>query len=236
MNLLDPILIASPAQRSGTTLLQRLLCSSTNALIYGEFCAHELFMATQLYLIKKTQFGMGQGQRRAHIEQVLQGEVDAWIPDLMPDPEEWLEKIAEGAFLQFVYMKKFAEQRGRPIWGMKMAGWNPHNLNQILSLFPKSKVIYLTRNAEDCLRSAKAIEMVRGEEEEKQFLQLWANNKAIAEQLLPKEKTLFIDFETLVEAPSEIISQLEVFSGARGIKPEVLQKKINNDGTYVSPV
>ncbi len=236
MNALDPVLIASPTQRSGTTLLQRLLCSSANALIYGEFCAHELFMATQLYLVKKTQFSMGQGQRKAQMDQVLEGDVDAWIPDLMPEPNEWLEKIAEGAFLQFEYMKKFAEQRGRPVWGMKMAGWNPHNLNQILGLFPKSRLIYLTRNAEDCLRSAKAIEMIRGEEEESQFLQMWTQNRNIAQQLLPKDRVLFIEFEALVEHPADSIHQLEAFSGAEGIQSEVMQKKINNDGTYVTPV
>lgn len=36
------IIITLPTIRSGTTLPQRLLCSATNALIYGATCAQDL--------------------------------------------------------------------------------------------------------------------------------------------------------------------------------------------------
>ena len=236
MNSINPLLLASPTTRSGTTFLQRLLCSAPNTLIYGEYCAHELFMAVQLFLLKQTQLSMGQQYRKEQLDQVLSGAVDSWIPDLMPEPTEWLETIRRGSFLQFQYLKDYAIQQSRPIWGMKMAAWNPHSLHQIMGLFPDIRLVYLTRNAEDCLRSAKAIEMVHSEQDEQQFLQTWAYNHATTRQLIPSDKVLYIDYETLVSKPLATIQQLEEFSGARGIDPMVMKKKINNDGTYLMPV
>ena len=49
---LDPLVITSPVIRSGTTLLQRLLCSSPSALIYGELCAQDLEFFLNLYTFK----------------------------------------------------------------------------------------------------------------------------------------------------------------------------------------
>ena len=39
---LDPMIITAPTIRSGTTLVQRLLCSSTRGLIFGEPIAQDL--------------------------------------------------------------------------------------------------------------------------------------------------------------------------------------------------
>ncbi len=235
MNTINPLLVASPTVRAGTTLLQRLLCSAPNTLIYGEFCAHELFMATQMYLLKEQQLSMGQTYRKEQMAQVLSGEVDQWIPDLMPDPKEWLEVIRKTSFQQFEYMKSYALRQSRPIWGMKMAGWNPHSLHQIMGLFPGTRLIYMVRNAGDCLRSAKAMDMV-GEENEQQFLQSWTYNHNTVRQLIAPDRVLYVAYEELINAPSSIIEKLESFSGAEGINIEVLSKKINNDGSYVQPV
>lgn len=38
---LSPIFISSPLGRSGTTLLQRLICSSDNGICYGESLAQD---------------------------------------------------------------------------------------------------------------------------------------------------------------------------------------------------
>lgn len=235
MNSIDPILVASPTTRSGTTLLQRLFCSAPNTIIYGEFCANELFMAVQLYLLKKQQLSMGQGYRKEQLSQVLSGEVDHWIPDLMPDPQEWLKELEKSTFSQFEYMKNYALQHGRPVWGMKMAGWNPHSLYQIMGLFPGTRLIYLIREAEDCLRSAKAMDMV-GEENAPQFLQSWTYNYTTVRQLIPSERVLYVQYEELIQNPAVVIEKLESFSGAEGIDVEVMAHKINNDGSYMKPV
>jgi hypothetical protein len=235
MNSINPLLVASPTTRSGTTLLQRLLCSASNTLIYGEFCANELFMATQLYLLKQQQLSMGQGYRKEQLEQVLSGQVNHWIPDLMPDPKEWLKVIGESNFRQFEYMKDYALQHNRPVWGMKMAGWNPHSLHQIMGLFPETRLIYLIRNAEDCLRSAKAMDMV-GEGNEEQFLQSWNYNHQTIRQIIPSERVLYVQYEDLVKTSSSVIEKLESFSGAKGIDVEVMSHKINNDGSYMKAI
>lgn len=235
MHSLNPILLASPTQRSGTTLLQRLLCSADNTLIYGEFCAHELSMATQMYLLKQSQFSMGLSQRKVQMEKVLSGEVNDWIPDLMPEPEKWIETIGKGSFLQFEYMKRFALNHERPVWGMKMAGWDPHSLHQIMGLLPESRLIYLIRDVEACLRSAIAIDIIRGEEEIQQFRQVWKYNHATTRQLIHSHRVLYLDFESLMTTPLDVIKQLELFSGASQIKQDVLNKKINNEGTYLKP-
>jgi hypothetical protein len=53
---LDPLIIGSPTPRCGTTLLQRLLCSSQHALIYGEKCAQDLELFLNIYTFKVQEY------------------------------------------------------------------------------------------------------------------------------------------------------------------------------------
>ncbi|MFK8009758.1 MAG: sulfotransferase [Saprospiraceae bacterium] len=246
MTTTPPIIISSPVRRSGTTLLQRLLTSAPNTLIYGESCANDFQMFTNFYLAKQLQLAASKNWRNEQLDSVLEGNVNDWIPDLMPNIDEYLEDMKK-SFLQFFNSyPNFAKQKNRTNWGMKLPEWNPTNLKLIEQFFPNFKIIYITRNLEDCVRSAKKVEMVKGINEVNQYCQIWKMHKDTAtQQNFKPENTMYISYESFVENPQPILTNLEKFTGAKGIDASVMNFKFNkfketteeNEtfGEYVSP-
>src|SRR5260370_35678049 len=90
---LDPLVITAPTIRSGTTLLQRLLCSSSRALIYGELCAQDLEFFLNFYTFKSQQYNRRHEEVSTTLRNVLARDVNDWIPTLMPEISGYLRTI-----------------------------------------------------------------------------------------------------------------------------------------------
>ncbi len=226
-NDLAPICIASPVRRSGTTLLQRLLCSASNGLIYGESCANDLFMLSNLFLTKQSYFEASKDWRNGQLRSVLEGDVNDWIPDLMPDIDGYLDAYKTAVISLVAHYGNFARQQGRTVWGMKLPEWHPVNLAHLHKLLPASKVIFLKRNLIDCVKSAKKLEMVNSLEELQHFCQIWKQYVDLADKHLKGDWVLPIDYEMLVTSPDETLNIIESFTGAVGIDRSVMKVKIN---------
>src|SRR5512136_1426094 len=95
---LDPLIVTSPTPRSGTTLLQRLLCSSPSTLIFGEKCAHDLELFLNIYTYKVQEYNFQREKYQQDLEKVLRGEVNDWILDLTPDIDGYLAAMQRAAF------------------------------------------------------------------------------------------------------------------------------------------
>jgi hypothetical protein len=207
--------------------MQRLLSSAPNALIYGESCANDIIMFTNLYLSKEMYFNSSKNWRNDQLAKVLDGQVNDWFPDLMPDIDGYLTSVKSSFFALFQHYEDFAKNNGYPIWGTKLPEWNVYNLAQVHSFIPDCKIIYLVRDIADCLRSAKAIDMVQGMEEAQQYCQLWKQNKDYALQNLTGSRVFHLNYEELITAPKDVLKKLEAFTGASDIDPSVLEYKIN---------
>jgi hypothetical protein len=79
---LAPIVISSPTTRSGTTLLQRLLCSSDNAIVYGEVCSSDLDLYLNFFINRAMMYQFNRAKLDSSLEMFKQGEVNDWILDL----------------------------------------------------------------------------------------------------------------------------------------------------------
>jgi len=227
MDWTSPLLIASPVPRSGTTLLQRLLCSATNCIIYGESCANDLMIFSNLLLTKQYYLQSGANQRHAQLQSVLDGQVNDWIADLMPPANVYEQGYRESFFSILRTLAQFADQKGRPVWGVKMAGWSAQNLVQIVGLLPSIKLIYIIRSLTDCVRSAKGAGLIQTLQEIEQFCRMWGQYQQFIAQHFPKEKLLWLSFDDLTSQPASTIQQLEAFTTAQSIKPETLEHRIN---------
>src|SRR5438105_2223141 len=90
---LTPIIVTSPAIRCGTTLVQRLLSSSPDTLIYGEPCAADLEFGLQMLSHKLMIFRQNEvAHARLHTATVG-GTVNAWISDLMPSRDNYVDGL-----------------------------------------------------------------------------------------------------------------------------------------------
>lgn len=222
-----PLLVSSAVRRSGTTLVQRLLCSASNTLIYGESCAYEIIFLLHVYQSKQLNFSTGKLQRDELLKQVLNGKVDDWITDLMPPVDDFLEVHKKNLERFINYLENYASQQDRPIWGVKMAEWQSHQLLQVKRFFPDTKLVYIQRDLAACARSALQLQIITNEEELRRFCHTWKNNTQLIEQQFPADKVFFLDYQKLIDQPQIVIPQLEQFCGASDIKASVLKKKIN---------
>lgn len=227
----NPICIASPVRRSGTTLIQRLISSASNSLIFGETCANDFQMISNFVSSKKAFMLQHKDWRNDQIKKVLNGEVNDWIPDLMPDIDSYLEQFQKMISLLIENYGGFATKNGKPIWGMKMPEWNPTNLVLLQQLIPGTKIIYLHRNLEDCVRSAKKIEMVMGVQEINQFCHTWKQFSEYANTHLQNENVLHLKYEELIADSEQWILKIEAFTGTENIDRSVMNVKVN---TYKS--
>src|SRR5882762_4089850 len=165
----DPLIVCSPTIRSGTTLLQRLLCSARNALIYGERCGEEVEFFLKVYTSKALLYHGNRRHFAAGLDQVLRGEVNDWILDLMPDIDDFLEELGRSCFAWLAHFRDSAARAGRPVWGFKYPGWPPPTLRLVRQLLPRSRFLYVHRDILDCLKSARARDSVRSVPEVQAF-------------------------------------------------------------------
>lgn len=224
-----PVFIASPVQRCGTTLIQRLLSSASDTLVFGESVANDIHIFASLYQNKQLMIGGPHNAwRDQQLAQVLAGEVNAWIPDLLPAREAYLASYKKTLLDYCEFLQRYVEAQGRSRWGCKLPGWPIPQLDYLQGLIPGAKVIYIHRELEACVVSARSINMCLDEAGTQQFRQMYAFQHAEAERRLHREDVLWIDYQELVEDSAKVIKQLADFTGATGIDAGVMGHKIGN--------
>jgi len=224
---LDPLVLTSPTPRCGTTLLQRLLCSSQSALIYGEKCAQDLELLLNICIFKTQEYHCGRAAYEQELQKVLHGEVNHWLLELMPDIDGYLSVLQKSALAGIAYCREYAIRSGRPVWGMKYPGWSPITLRLISNVMPGARFIFILRNLADCVKSAKAQRMIYTKEEVHQFCQKWLEGVTYANGMCSNDAALVLHYEDLVAQPEETLAQLASFSGLHDLDRSVLEHKIN---------
>jgi len=222
-----PIIVSSPTVRAGTTLLQRLLCSAPNTLVYGELCGTELQIFLNFYLSKALFYAHGQEMRDDILHQVLKGEVNDWITDLMPDMAAYKRELGQACFSMFRFYHDYAVLQGRSVWGFKVAGWGWSQISPFKQVMPGAKVIYIVRDLIACLKSARAVDMVFGVDGVHQLAATWKYN---LESVLAQEKNpdlLLLDYQDILDRPDQVLEVLADFTGAISIDASVLTRRIN---------
>lgn len=225
---LSPVLLTSPTVRSGTTLLQRLLCSSPDALVYGEEIGKDLDLQLQIHASRRLVYAHSKPRFAASLERVLAGDTGDWILDLMPGIDGYLEALHRGAFAGLDYCRQQAADAGRKVWGFKYPGWPPHLVRLLSESLPGTRVVYLVRDLADTARSAKAWGAIPDEAHMQAFCAQWAQGVAFIQQWQQGNPALVLSFEALVADPAPALAQLQQFLGVAGIDPRVLDQRINN--------
>jgi len=224
---LDPLIISSPTIRAGTTLLQRLLCSSRKALIYGEMCGQDLEFFLNLYTFKVQEYNYHRQRYVRGLDRVLKGDVNDWIPDLMPDIDEYLAAISQAAFAGIIYCRDYAAKVGRPVWGFKHPRWKPPMVRLLRAVMPKSRFIFIYRDVVDCLKSAKAQQAINSDQEVYEFCQAWVEGVEYLLNPGDDPALLVLRYERLMSEPETTLERIAEFSGVDDVNPAVLQRKIN---------
>src|SRR5262245_39679830 len=81
---LAPIVVTSPTARCGTTLVQRLLCASCNAFVFGEHPAQYMRQLTAMFAALLRHSEENGAATDGDFERALAGALTDWRPGLAP--------------------------------------------------------------------------------------------------------------------------------------------------------
>ncbi len=224
---LAPIIVTSPTTRCGTTLVQRLLCASDNAFVYGEEIGQQMqtltiWFTAQIHLCDSRAEALDQDFARA-----LGGVLTDWKPSLAPPPLVLLGAWTDAYFQLPQALTNFGRAIGRPIWGFKWPGCPIDLAEAFLTLMPRAKIVYVTRNLVDALQSAKARRFVSSEADAHGFCAQWAYNMDAMMKRRRDGRVLILPYELLMERRQEQIRLLGAFTGAQGLRTDAFDVKVN---------
>lgn len=224
---LSPLIVTSPTTRSGTTLLQRLLCSARNTLVYGEEVGKDLETQLQILTARKLVYTHSRSRFADNLGRFMQGDSNHWLVDLMPELDPYLDALRQGAFAGLQECRRQAEAAGRAIWGFKYPGWPPHLLRMLSAELPGTRVIYLHRRLADTARSAKAWHDY-AEPQMLAFCEQWLAHQRAMRERRDDPSVLMLSFESLVQDPEPTLAALRGFLPFDGIDAGLLRDRINN--------
>lgn len=209
--------------RSGTTLLQRLLNSSKQIMVFGE----DVYLARQLpealFNLVHNFVAVGEGAL-ADRRKFISGE-DFWTPRLYPDLHKYFEHSLRSFYSTVGFVAQAAvAQQGVKKWGVKLP--DPSGMRTLMSLLPEARFIFVYRDLFDVARSYKARGWTAELVKMKNVGETWRTN---LENNLPiqSNSVLKIKYEDLIANQNFWIKRLEEFAGVTSIKPSVFGRKIN---------
>jgi hypothetical protein len=222
-----PVIVTSPTTRCGTTLIQRLLCASDNAFVYGEEIGSQFrtlagLFATQIRACEQNGAAMDDGFALA-----LAGGLRDWRPGLTPPRQVVLDAWTDAFYQLPVSLAAFGERIGRPIWGFKWPGCPAETLRTFLTLMPRTQVVYVMRNAVDALKSAKARRFATSPEGAAAFCAEWARNVTGVTAMAGDPRLMILKYEDFVEDRDSGLAALGDFTGALNMRRSEFDLKVN---------
>ncbi len=166
-----PVIILSPTARNGITLIQRLLNSSRQIIIYGE----NSILMNYLPMLVYTQIEI-----QTHAEAIttarnrfLEQNEDFWTSNLVPDMEP-LVAMSHGWYYDLVkHYAACSKVYGYERWGIKSPMESISTFDRARELLPDAKIIFLYRNLYDVLCSAKARRFILSGHQFMQYIRDW---------------------------------------------------------------
>jgi hypothetical protein len=150
-----PILVLGSGQRCGSTLVQRLLSSHPEVLIWGEHGGHLREILRVVDVMRAWDQGLAPPAREAFEH----GGHQSWMANLLPGPEAVVG--ATRAFVRTLFAAP-AASLGRPRWGFKEVRFGLEEATALRTLFPDLRVVHITRDPRAMLSSLDAWERQRG--------------------------------------------------------------------------
>lgn len=219
------VFVSAPTSRCGTTLVQRLLNSSPEALVFGEGVGAALLELAQA--LERGSKGLARAEEhRRDLARALAGE-QFWCPHLMGDPRGYAQLFAESLARFVVFHAAEARANGRARWGAKLPTVPIEGLRALLAVLPGSRLVYVVRDLAAAARSAKARRFLVTPEDFERFGELWREGVAEIDGLRADGRVLVLDHARLEHREPALLAELEAFTGARGLDPAVLEARVN---------
>jgi hypothetical protein len=237
----ENIFIWAPSQRCGTGLLQRLLSSSKEVLVFGE----DKLLAEQLpqLMVDHAEYD---DDINESISRLASGDHKGWFPSALPFYEDYLEALTGSFHLLTQAYSKTAQSLGYKFWGSKMPSLSTAQLTAIYTLLPKSRHLFVYRNLFDVMRSIKARKWVEDAEAFRGYCHKWFNTLSEVGASFDEFDWFYtLSYDQLIQEPEVYTRKVQEFFGLGDLDLKVFDHKINtftgnqsegfSDSSYVKP-
>ncbi len=218
----QPVFIFSPAARCGITLLQRLLNSSGQIIIYGE-------NSLLINILPHNIFAMNAGanQHQQAREKLLNGEYDFWSSAVWPDVPTWCGTVIKSVemFLQ-MYQTESAKY-GFDKWGIKNPVEDARTCAFYFQTFQKSKIIFIYRHIVDVIMSHKSRRWIPNLKTCADITLKWCRNVSYMLNGDVPDRVIVMKYEDMLANKDEYVEKLEKLIGISGIDKSIFNRKIN---------
>ncbi len=228
-----PVFIFSAGWRSGSTLVQRLLCSSKKIIVWGEsggalsdfsnaFVRYQQMLGPGGQRFKYGYGGNGADQFQRYISASL-GE-DEWIACMNSDEDNIYRAIKTA--INTIYRDP-AVNNGFSRWGVKEVLADVQTATFLKMLYPEALFIFLVRHPFDCVSSIKQrkwMDLPPGRDPIEYFGGIWRD---LAQEFRLCEFGLKIRYEDLVDR-SSVIQQIRGYINIDNITDDFVNRsKVN---------
>lgn len=221
---LPPVFITAPTARNGVTLLQRLLNSSRQIIVYGE---NQYLMEALPASVHNARgiHEQGGAEIRATRDRFLHETTEFWSSNLWPDTGAYFAQTVQ-AFQGFLDLyQRCSQEYGFSRWGIKHPLAFPV-FARLYALLPGVRYIYVYRDLRDVARSSKARRFVKSRADLDQLINTWCESVR-AMQKLRAENLLILRHEDLVQDPDTWIRRISEHTQITNIDPAVMTRKFN---------
>jgi len=146
----SPIFLLAAGWRSGSTLLQRILVTDPNVLMWGEPLGEMALFSEMAKMLSRLSTFPQLKELCAADEAIFSSLSTSWIATLYPPSEDFRRSFQS---LLTRWLAEPARQRGFPRWGFKEVRLGASEATLLHWLYPKAKFVLLSRNPYDCYRS-----------------------------------------------------------------------------------
>jgi Sulfotransferase family len=141
-----PIIVLGAGHRCGSTLIQRLLSSHPDVMIWGE----HLGQLRELLQIRASLRDWSDTLGRRARDMFRGDGYQSFMANLVPDAEHVDDAVR--VFVRRLFADPAAAV-GRPVWGFKEVRYGRPEVDGLARLFPGLSIIYVIRDPRDVLRS-----------------------------------------------------------------------------------
>ena len=219
----ENIFIWAPTQRCGTGLLQRLVTSSKEVIVFGE----DKFLTDQLPKLMIEHAELDNDIKKS-TSKLASGDYEGWFPAALPFYEDYIEALGGSFNLMADAYLSSAKKLGFQNWGSKLPYVSTSQLNALNTLLPQSRHIFLYRNLVDVMKSMKARRWVNNKEQFKSSCDKWFTSMSeVGRTFTGVEWMHLLSHDLLVESPESHVTELQEFLGLNQLDLKVFDHKVN---------
>jgi len=223
--LMEAVFIWAPVPRCGTGLLQRLVTSSRQVLVFGE----DAFLVQVL-----PRSLLARHDARAETEQaaaeLASGNLHGWFPAALPSFQHYSSALATSFHAVCAAYQAAAEKAGFGRWGSKFPAFSAREYALIQSLLPRSRHLFVYRHLVDALASIKARKWLKTPSDLERFCRDWVSRVGDALEMARSgehPRLLAVRYEWLCSHQQREAEAIREFLGLERLDLEVFAHRVN---------